>query len=558
MYLDTVYKEHYMEKTKEPFFVIKALSPSHEYIQTLSLRASSQLPYIIAGDIVCSFAFVLLGIGLLVLKVTVMAVLCLLPVIFCAVSLSQIKKDRLNTGASLTTAGLLSACFLILFFAPVYDTSLITYRNAFFIVVMAILNQIVSVNLRQISVFTAVSAAMWAADWFTVFQPLMTTHADQMKGTAVITNFAVIISYVTIFLINKFNGRIIDKAEQKERDSVEALEKIRSVFEESKTGLNVGKRLSDSALTATGSVSRIQELSRYLIDESSQLSIEASTVNKSGSQITDQALKMKDSVHEQASSITETSAAMTEISANIANISKIASAQHKGMDEIIRSLDSQRTLLAELVNQVGQVKSSSDGIAAFVSTIDSISSQTSLLAMNASIEAAHAGNFGKGFSVIAQEIRKLSEETTKSAAKISDTLKLNGEIVKSTSASVASFASYTEKSANELRTTIQAIEEILSGISEMNTGTQDIMKALQNIVDESQNNAGLVEDVVSEISQQKTALEHISGFAETLRERTGGLDEALSGIETAISIIQKDAAENSAVGEKISASVSQQ
>src|SRR5574344_1419072 len=423
---------------------------------------------------------------------------------------------------------------------------------------MAILNQIVSVNLRQISVFTAVSAAMWAADWFTVFQPLMTTHADQMKGTAVITNFAVIISYVTIFLINKFNGRIIDKAEQKERDSVEALEKIRSVFEESKTGLNVGKRLSDSALTATGSVSRIQELSRYLIDESSQLSIEASTVNKSGSQITDQALKMKDSVHEQASSITETSAAMTEISANIANISKIASAQHKGMDEIIRSLDSQRTLLAELVNQVGQVKSSSDGIAAFVSTIDSISSQTSLLAMNASIEAAHAGNFGKGFSVIAQEIRKLSEETTKSAAKISDTLKLNGEIVTSTSASVASFASYTEKSANELRTTIQAIEEILSGISEMNTGTQDIMKALQNIVDESQNNAGLVEDVVSEISQKKTALEHISGFAETLRERTGGLDEALSGIETAISIIQKDAAENSAVGEKISASVSQQ
>jgi methyl-accepting chemotaxis protein len=423
---------------------------------------------------------------------------------------------------------------------------------------MAILNQVVSVNLRQIAVFTAVSAVMWAADWFTVFQPLMTTHAEQMKGAAVITNFAVIISYVTIFLINRFNARIIDQAEQKERVSIAALEKIRAVFEESKAGLYVGKRLSDSALTATGSVSRIQELSRYLIDESSHLSIEASTVNESGSQITDQALKMKDSVHEQASSITETSAAMTEISANIANISKIASAQHKGMDEIIRSLDSQRTLLAELVNQVGQVKSSSDGIAAFVSTIDSISSQTSLLAMNASIEAAHAGNFGKGFSVIAQEIRKLSEETTKSAAKISDTLKLNGEIVTSTSASVASFASYTEKSAAELRTTIQAIEEILSGISEMNTGTQDIMKALQNIVDESQNNAGLVEDVVSEISQQKTALEHISGFAETLRERAGGLDEALSGIENAISVIQKDAAENTAVGEKISASVSQQ
>ena len=136
-------------------------------------------------------------------------------------------------------------------------------------------------------------------------------------------------------------------------------------------------------------------MSQYLINESTKLSTDAETVKNSGIQIVNQSEKMKDSVHEQTSSLTETSAAMTQISGNIASINKIANAQHSGMDEIVKSLDAQRSLLNDLVNQVSQVRESSEHITAFVNTIDNISSQTSLLAMNASIEAAHAGTLAK-------------------------------------------------------------------------------------------------------------------------------------------------------------------
>ena len=97
-------------------------------------------------------------------------------------------------------------------------------------------------------------------------------------------------------------------------------------------------------------------------------------------------------------------------------------------------------LMKKLVEDVQQVKESSDKVSNFVQAVNDIAAQTGLLAMNASIEAAHAGTLGKGFSVIAQEIRKLSEETTKNAQNITDTLKENEEIVNTTTSSVATFS----------------------------------------------------------------------------------------------------------------------
>ena len=90
------------------------------------------------------------------------------------------------------------------------------------------------------------------------------------------------------------------------------------------------------------------------------------------------------------------------------------------MDKLVHNLDSQMLLLQKLVDDVGLVKESSVKVSAFVDAVNQIAAQTGLLAMNASIEAAHAGTLGKGFSVIAQEIRKLSEETSKNAQKVKD------------------------------------------------------------------------------------------------------------------------------------------
>ena len=524
--------------------------PSNDVLDALSLKVKTQLPIIIVGALVCILMFILFGITNL-FSAPYLSVFSLVTVSIFGLAIILIKKGKIMRGVQAVSIGFLFACIMISFFTPYYETTVLPYRTACFIAVMIVCNQFISIRNRQLILFSIGTMLIWIVSCFTTFWPLFQFDFRGTVRNVLICTIGLLLSNAAIIFNMIISNKIIDTAEKKEEEAINALATITKVFEESKEGFSIGKRLSESADSAKSSVSEIGELYRFLVLEANNLSSESLTIKNASNQIAVQATRMKESVHEQNSSITETSAAMTEISANISNINGIANKRRAGMNEIVNALDAQLALIREIVEQVEKVRQSSDGIAAFVNTVDSIASQTGLLAMNASIEAAHAGTLGKGFSVIAQEIRKLSEETTKNAALISDTLKTNTEIVNATTNSVSSFADHTKKSSAEIKTTIQAIEEILAGISEMDTGTQEVMKSLQTIVDEAHLNAELVANVTTEITQQSTAINNISTFASEMEAKVTGLDDLLRNIKIAIASIKKDAEANNIVSEKI-------
>lgn len=524
--------------------------PSNDVLDALSLKVKTQLPIIIVGALVCILMFILFGITNL-FSAPYLSVFSLVTVSIFGLAIILIKKGKIMRGVQAVSIGFLFACIMISFFTPYYETTVLPYRTACFIAVMIVCNQFISIRNRQLILFSIGTMLIWIVSCFTTFWPLFQFDFGGTVRNVLICTIGLLLSNAAIIFNMIISNKIIDTAEKKEEEAINALATITKVFEESKEGFSIGKRLSESADSAKSSVSEIGELYRFLVLEANNLSSESLTIKNASNQIAVQATRMKESVHEQNSSITETSAAMTEISANISNINGIANKRRAGMNEIVNALDAQLALIREIVEQVEKVRQSSDGIAAFVNTVDSIASQTGLLAMNASIEAAHAGTLGKGFSVIAQEIRKLSEETTKNAALISDTLKTNTEIVNATTNSVSSFADHTKKSSAEIKTTIQAIEEILAGISEMDTGTQEVMKSLQTIVDEAHLNAELVANVTTEITQQSTAINNISTFASEMEAKVTGLDDLLRNIKIAIASIKKDAEANNIVSEKI-------
>ena len=524
--------------------------PSNDVLDALSLKVKTQLPIIIVGALVCILMFILFGITNL-FSAPYLSVFSLVTVSIFGLAIILIKKGKIMRGVQAVSIGFLFACIMISFFTPYYETTVLPYRTACFIAVMIVCNQFISIRNRQLILFSIGTMLIWIVSCFTTFWPLFQFDFRGTVRNILICTIGLLLSNAAIIFNMIISNKIIDTAEKKEEEAINALATITKVFEESKEGFSIGKRLSESADSAKSSVSEIGELYRFLVLEANNLSSESVTIKNASNQIAVQATRMKESVHEQNSSITETSAAMTEISANISNINGIANKRRAGMNEIVNALDAQLALIREIVEQVEKVRQSSDGIAAFVNTVDSIASQTGLLAMNASIEAAHAGTLGKGFSVIAQEIRKLSEETTKNAALISDTLKTNTEIVNATTNSVSSFADHTKKSSAEIKTTIQAIEEILAGISEMDTGTQEVMKSLQTIVDEAHLNAELVANVTTEITQQSTAINNISTFASEMEAKVTGLDDLLRNIKIAIASIKKDAEANNIVSEKI-------
>lgn len=532
----------------------QAFLPNQEKISVHPLKFQRQLPFVAIAYSGFILTTILLAVMVFLKGLFISGIAYLLPIVIFVTSIVLLKKARFTSSVYLGTIGLIALSVVTLFSGDYQEDIFEIYRVLSIILVLTICNQVIALKKRQVFIFFIGSTLLWIVGVFK-FKPLFQVNMRETLLTYLIGCLGIIAANGILFLVQFFNSIIIEVAEESQKKAEATLEKVTVVLDESQAGFAIGQKLISETTTATQNVQNIENLYAYLISETDNLNSETKKITKASKQVMDNANNMTNSVQNQNAAITETSAAVTQISANLNNISDIASRRRTSMDNVIQGLTEQQTLISTLLTEVSQVQESSDGIVGFVSTVDDIASQTGLLAMNASIEAAHAGSSGKGFAVIAQEIRKLSEETAKNAARISEVLKQNAVIVSQTASSVNEFAQMNSKNTIEMKSTIEAIEEILAGISEMNIGTQEVMKALQEIVDESHSTKDMVDEVTSEINEQGDAIKTVSEIANTLEKKVAELKASLINITTVMTNIDKVATDNVTVAKNISSAL---
>lgn len=149
-------------------------------------------------------------------------------------------------------------------------------------------------------------------------------------------------------------------------------------------------------------------------------------------------------------------------SQSIVDINDLFSESASTLSKIVSDMSGLNVQMGSMSERISGLSTTADNINKFVTTITSISDQTNLLALNAAIEAARAGDAGRGFSVVADEVRALATETNKSATEVSELV--NG-IIQSTSKAVSGV--------NELRGNN---EELETGINQLNSSYETMVQ----------------------------------------------------------------------------------
>ena len=255
-------------------------------------------------------------------------------------------------------------------------------------------------------------------------------------------------------------------------------------------------------------------------------------------------------VDSQVAAITQSSAAIEQMLGNITSVTASVRKMADSFGTLEGTVTDGKTKLGDVDLKVTEIADESKMLLEANKLIAKIASETNLLAMNAAIEAAHAGRAGEGFSVVAQEIRKLAETSAKQSKSI------NAEL-KQVSTSIADVVALSKKSGAafeaiiaQLGSTDEILHEIDGAMSEQENASKEIFKALGDMKNKSVEVGDKFGDVsrgIEEVARDMDTVFQVSSAIQgSMDEMSAGAGE-ISGATQNVSNLADKTQENIAV-----------
>ncbi len=306
---------------------------------------------------------------------------------------------------------------------------------------------------------------------------------------------------------------------------------------------------SNKIAESSASASRVSFMQRTRIN----------AVNETIRQLLDNINEISEKMKSQSDAVNRTSVSVQQMMANIVTVSQ-GSTRANTYSKILDAEARDGGNISESVaDSIQGIKDYSKQITSITQVIHNISEQTNLLAMNAAIEAAHAGDYGRGFTVVAEKIRKLAEDTANNSTVINDLIEETIQAIEQTVALVSKSAASSDKILESSVMLSDVISSISMANEELDVGRKDILNNVSNLniiteaVQElsvrqmqmssmvSQNIAGvdkLAEDVVNVVNNTENDVKVLLGSIENVAELSNTTVDSMESMDKKIKELQ--------------------
>ncbi|MBO8450811.1 MAG: HAMP domain-containing protein [Spirochaetes bacterium] len=349
---------------------------------------------------------------------------------------------------------------------------------------------------------------------------------------------------LTVRLDVKGNDEVADTANYFNKFIGSLNTMVRNVSNSASSMSGIAQDLEDNSSEISSDVSTIttsiEDMNFAVEEQSASVTETSATIT----QITHNIESLTNQIENQSSAVTESSAAIQQMVSNINSISANLSKASGSFEELKVNAADGKTNINNVQELVNKLSSQSDSLLEANGVIESIASQTNLLAMNAAIEAAHAGDAGKGFSVVAEEIRKLAEDSAAQSKTIAAGLKEAVASIKN----IAGATTVADNSFDSIVSKIDAVTGLVSEInlsmSEQNEGSKQVLEALEDI----QNVTVQIRDGAVEMNTGTEVIlkemNRLSSVSQQVQDRSGAIAKAANAINEAVVKISHNSGTN--------------
>ena len=330
----------------------------------------------------------------------------------------------------------------------------------------------------------------------------------------------------------------VDKIDNRRGDELGAMsESLNNMFESNK---DVISKISDGSVkvseTSNGLANMASELSNQFNDIQGNISGVNDAMMSSGAateQVNASVEEVNASVHQLAAETEKTSADAADIKARAKDIEKESQQAH----DYAISIAEQREADLEEANEKAKVV---DQIGTLADTIAEIADQINLLSLNASIEAARAGDAGKGFAVVASEINKLASSTSEAVEQIRETIdgvqeafgtlssssgELLGFIKETVTPDYDKFVGLAKQYGDDAGSFGDSSENIAQMVENIRAAMEEVSKAIQNIAESTQDTADLSSRVNDSVMAAADVVSNVNDMTNKQEEVAGTLEE---------------------------------